>query len=130
MRYKSQAVMIVTMVHLPLDTLVMVHPHLIIHHMAFMVISPLHMGVVAVEEVAVVEEEDETIVATMDLPVYPSSSAMSLPTLIPKTYKSPLVASARSVMSTSPETFTVNNPRDLPSLSMPLPKWHGRHERR
>jgi hypothetical protein len=60
--------MIVTMVHLPLDTLVMDHPHLI-HHMAFMVISPLHMGVVAVEEVAVVEEEDETIVVTMDLPV-------------------------------------------------------------
>ena len=119
--------MIVTTVHLPLDTLVMVHPHLI-HHMAFMVISPLHM--VVVDEAVAVAEEDETIVATMDLPVYPSWSAMSLPTLIPKTYKSPLVASVRSVMSTSPETFTVNNPRDLPSLSMPLPKWHGRHERR
>ena len=114
-----------TTVHLPPDTLVMDHPHLL--SMAFMGTSLLPMVEVDEEGGAA---EDEITVATTALPVYLSSSEMSHPTLIPKTSKLPLAASVKYEMCTFPVIFTVNNPRDLRLLSMPLPKWQGRREKR
>lgn len=123
----TEAATIVTTVHPPPDTLVMDHPHLLT--MAFTGTSLLPMVEVD-EEGGVAEAEDKITVATTALPVYPYSSETSHPTLIPKTSKLPLAASAKYEMCISPVIFTVNNPRDLHLLSMQLLKWQGRHEKR